>query len=106
MCKRALYWIISGRWQKTNTPNCAKLGIRKETTRFLLPNAAETRIVTSMNFAGWSHFFWLRAVDEAAQWKISRHGATCVAHVARNCSPGYLPIIQHKIEKLSEAENK
>ncbi|MGL4648976.1 MAG: FAD-dependent thymidylate synthase, partial [Caldilineaceae bacterium] len=47
-----------------------KLGVRKEDARFLLPNAAETRIVTSMNFAGWSHFFWLRAVDKAAQWEI------------------------------------
>ncbi len=47
-----------------------EMGIRKEDARFLLPNAAETRIITSMNFAGWSHFFWLRAVDKAAQWEI------------------------------------
>ncbi|MCY3710326.1 MAG: FAD-dependent thymidylate synthase [Caldilineaceae bacterium] len=50
------------------------LGIRKEDARFLLPNAAETRIVTSMNFAAWSHFLWLRAVDKAAQWEIRRLG--------------------------------
>ena len=43
-----------------------EMGIRKEDARFLLPNAAETRIVTSMNFAAWSHFLWLRAVDKAA----------------------------------------
>ena len=47
-----------------------EMGIRKEDARFLLPNAAETRIVTSMNFAAWSHFLWLRAVDKAAQWEI------------------------------------
>ncbi len=47
-----------------------ELGIRKEDARFLLPNAAETRIVTTMNFAAWSHFLWLRAVDKAAQWEI------------------------------------
>lgn len=47
-----------------------ELGVRKEDARFLLPNAAETRIVTSMNYAAWSHFFWLRAVDKAAQWEI------------------------------------
>ena len=47
-----------------------ELGIRKEDARFLLPNAAQTRIVTTMNFAAWSHFFWLRAVDKAAQWEI------------------------------------
>ena len=50
------------------------LGIRKEDARFLLPNAAETRIVTTMNFAAWSHFLWLRAVDKAAQWEIRRMG--------------------------------
>lgn len=50
------------------------MGIRKEDARFLLPNAAETRIVTSMNFAAWSHFLWLRAVDKAAQWEIRRMG--------------------------------
>ena len=46
------------------------MGIRKEDARFLLPNATETRIVVTMNFASWSHFFWLRAVDKAAQWEI------------------------------------
>lgn len=51
-----------------------ELGIRKEDARFLLPNAAETRIVTTMNFAGWSHFLWLRAVDKAAQWEIRLMG--------------------------------
>ena len=50
------------------------MGIRKEDARFLLPNAAETRIVTTMNFAAWSHFLWLRAVDTAAQWEIRSMG--------------------------------
>ncbi len=54
--------------------NLRELGIRKEDARFLLPNAAETRIVTSMNYAAWSHFFWLRAVDKAAQWEIRAMG--------------------------------
>jgi thymidylate synthase (FAD) len=51
-----------------------ELGIRKEDARFLLPNATETRIVTTMNFAAWSHFCWLRAVDKAAQWEIRQMG--------------------------------
>ena len=51
-----------------------RLGIRKEDARFLLPNAAETRIITTMNFAAWSHFLWLRAVDKAAQWEIRALG--------------------------------
>lgn len=50
------------------------IGVRKEDARFLLPNAAETRIVTTMNFAAWKHFLWLRAVDKAAQWEIRRLG--------------------------------
>lgn len=62
-----------------------KLGIRKEDARFLLPNAAETRIVTTMNFAGWSHFLWLRAVDKAAQWEIramGQHALRMLHHIA------------------------
>ncbi len=55
------------------------LGIRKEDARFLLPNAAETRIVATMNFAAWSHFFWLRAVDTAAQWEIRLMGQRALA---------------------------
>jgi thymidylate synthase (FAD) len=51
-----------------------EMGIRKEDARFLLPNAAETRIVATMNFAAWSHFLWLRAVDMAAQWEIRAMG--------------------------------
>lgn len=56
-----------------------QLGIRKEDARFLLPNAAETRIVTTMNFAAWSHFLWLRAVDTAAQWEIRTMGQRALA---------------------------
>ena len=49
-------------------------GIRKEDARFLLPNAAETRLVVSMNFKAWDHFLWLRALDKAAQWEIRQVG--------------------------------
>ncbi|HXF63705.1 MAG TPA: FAD-dependent thymidylate synthase, partial [Caldilineaceae bacterium] len=56
-----------------------RLGIRKEDARFLLPNAAETRIVATMNFAAWSHFLWLRAVDTAAQWEIRTLGQRVLA---------------------------
>ena len=51
-----------------------KAGIRKEDARFLLPNAAETRMVVSMPLHAWSHFCWLRAVDKAAQWEIRAVG--------------------------------
>ncbi|NOZ50505.1 MAG: FAD-dependent thymidylate synthase [Chloroflexi bacterium] len=44
-------------------------GIRKEDARFLLPNAAETRLVMSMGYRPLRHFFWLR-IDKAAQWEV------------------------------------
>ncbi|NOX62279.1 MAG: FAD-dependent thymidylate synthase [Chloroflexi bacterium] len=51
-----------------------ELGIRKEDARFLLPNAAETKLVMSLHFPGLRHFFWLR-LDKAAQWEIRRVAA-------------------------------
>lgn len=45
------------------------LGIRKEDARFALPNAAATRIVTTMNFRELLHFFRIR-ISRAAQWEI------------------------------------
>lgn len=45
------------------------LRIRKEDARFLLPNAAETRLVMSMHYLALRHFFWLR-MDKAAQWEV------------------------------------
>lgn len=69
------YWQIA----EAKYTKLRALGIRKEDARFLLPNAAETRIVATMNFAGWSHFFWLRAVDMAAQWEIRLMGQRALA---------------------------
>jgi thymidylate synthase (FAD) len=68
--------VMEAFWQDAEAKyaQLRKLGIRKEDARFLLPNAAETRIVTTMNFAAWSHFLWLRAVDKAAQWEIRAMG--------------------------------
>jgi thymidylate synthase (FAD) len=66
MAELAEFWALA----EAKYARLRELGIRKEDARFLLPNAAETRIVASMNFAGWSHFLWLRAVDKAAQWEI------------------------------------
>jgi thymidylate synthase (FAD) len=63
-----------------------ELGIRKEDARFLLPNAAQTRIVATMNYAAWSHFLWLRAVDKAAQWEIRALGQA-VLHVLYCLAP-------------------
>ena len=46
-----------------------RLGIPKEDARYLLPNAAETRLEMTMNFRSWRHFLWLR-LDRAAQWEV------------------------------------
>lgn len=68
--------ILDRSWEQMqeNYRALRRLKIRKEDARFLLPNAAETRIVTTMNFRAWQHFLWLRAVDKAAQWEIRRVG--------------------------------
>lgn len=61
------------------------LGIRKEDARFLLPNAAETRIVVTMNYATWQHFLALR-LDKAAQWEIRKLAQHTRALLAQ-CAP-------------------
>ena len=45
------------------------MGVRKEDARFLLPNAAATRIVMTANLREWRHIIKLRT-DPAAQWEI------------------------------------
>ena len=80
-----------------------QMGIRKEDARFLLPNATETRIVTSMNYAAWSHFLWLRAVDKAAQWEIRPPRPTRAGNALQHCSrrlPGTLGRIPGKIHRV------
>jgi thymidylate synthase (FAD) len=44
-------------------------GVRKEDARFVLPNASATRIIVTMNFREYLHFFHLRITPEA-QWEI------------------------------------
>lgn len=75
MAELAEFWRIA----EEKYAKLRGLGIRKEDARFLLPNAAETRIVATMNFAAWSHFLWLRAVDTAAQWEIRLMGQRVLA---------------------------
>ncbi len=45
-------------------------GINKEDARFVLPNAAATRIVVTMNFRSWRHVIRERGLNPAAQWEI------------------------------------
>jgi thymidylate synthase (FAD) len=46
-----------------------ELGVRKEDARFVLPNAAATRIIVTMNFRELLHFFRIR-ISRPAQWEI------------------------------------
>jgi len=46
-----------------------EMGVRKEDARFVLPNAAATRIIVTMNFRELLHVFRLR-ISREAQWEI------------------------------------
>ena len=77
---------IASNERATNVLNSAWLNLRsayadlraakilKEDARCILPNATETRIIVTMNYEAWSHFFWLRACDKAAQYEIRKMG--------------------------------
>jgi thymidylate synthase (FAD) len=67
------YAVLEEAWTHLQTAyaRLRELGIRKEDARFLLPNAAETRLVMTMPYGALRHFFWLR-LDKAAQWEIRR----------------------------------
>jgi len=62
------------------------LNIRKEDARFLLPNAAETKLVMTMDYAALRHFFWLR-LDKAAQWEV-RNVAKDMLRLVYPLAPG------------------
>jgi thymidylate synthase (FAD) len=53
-----------------------KLGIPKEDARFILPNAAKTNIIVTMNARELRHFFNLRCCARA-QWEISQKCHAC-----------------------------
>jgi len=56
---------------KATYESLRRMGIRKEDARFVLPNATATRIIVTMNFREYLHFFRLRIAPEA-QWEIRR----------------------------------
>jgi thymidylate synthase (FAD) len=60
-------------------------GIPAEDARFVLPNAAQTKLVMSMNARELLHFFCLRCCRRA-QWEI-RAMATEMLHLARGAAP-------------------
>ncbi len=62
-----------------------KRGIPAEDARFVLPNAAETRMIFTMNARELLHFFELRCCTRA-QWEIRRL-AWCMLGMARREAP-------------------
>ncbi len=60
-------------------------GIPAEDARFVLPNAAETKLVLTMNARELHHFFALRCCRRA-QWEI-RAMATQMLRLCRQCAP-------------------
>lgn len=56
---------------KSTYQELRELGVLKEDARFVLPNAAATRIIVTMNFRELLYFFRLRITPEA-QWEIRR----------------------------------
>jgi len=65
--------------------NLLKMGIPKEDARFILPNAAKTNIIVTMNARELRHFFNLRCC-ERAQWEI-KQTATEMLKLAKKATP-------------------
>ncbi len=62
-----------------------ELGIPAEDARYVLPNAAETKIVVTMNVRELLHFFEVRCCNRA-QWEI-REMAHCMLELVRPTAP-------------------
>lgn len=69
-------------------------GVYKEDARFLLPNAAATRIVVTMNFRSWRHFIRERALNRAAQWEI-REVANRILDILHEQAPSVFEDLVH-----------
>ena len=65
--------------------NLLKMGIPKEDARFILPNAAKTNIIVTMNARELRHFFNLRCCQRA-QWEI-KQTATEMLKLAKKATP-------------------
>ncbi len=66
---------------KSTYQELRELGVLKEDARFVLPNAAATRIIVTMNFRELLHFFRLRITPEA-QWEIRQMALAMLERLA------------------------
>lgn len=71
-------------------------GIRKEDARFVLPNAALTKMKAKGNLSNWRRFIDLRS-DSASQWEI-RMISNTVLEIANEIAPS---IFEDQIEKYT-----
>ena len=62
-------WEVFSEQVRTAYSALRGLKVRKEDARFVLPNAAATRVVMTMNFRELLHLFRLR-ISREAQWEI------------------------------------
>jgi thymidylate synthase (FAD) len=62
-----------------------KLGIKKEDSRYVLPNAAESQIVVTANLREWRHVIGLRGKLQS-QWEI-RRVAIEILRILKNYAP-------------------
>jgi thymidylate synthase (FAD) len=62
---------------------CGEHHIPAEDSRFLLPNAAKTEIVTTANARQWLHMFDMRC-DHHAQWEVRRVMTQALSILARH----------------------
>jgi hypothetical protein len=77
--------------------------IRKEDARYLLPNAASTKIVVTAQFDNWLHFLHLRAADKAAQWEI-REIAYQVGTMLEKIAPGVFGEVMVRARSIHQSE--
>lgn len=77
---RAIWGSFVGQVKRTYQ-DLRELGVLKEDARFVLPNAAATRIIVTMNFRELRHFFTMRIAPEA-QWEIREVGVKMLEQLA------------------------
>ncbi len=72
----------------------SSVGIRKEDARFLLPNAALTKMKAKGNLSNWRKFFDLRS-DSSSQWEI-RMLSNRILEIAYGIAPS---VFEDQVEK-------
>ena len=78
-----------------------ELGVRKEDARFVLPNAAATQIIVTMNFRELLHFFRIR-ISGPAQWEIREVGVRMLELIYPHAPSVFGPFREKMMEERPE----